>query len=94
MIRQQYQRLVQYEAATQAILPAPDSLGARLKRRRQQRGLTLIQAAEQLGISPSYLSRLEQGRRGHSLPTIVQRHLEAWLADPPIAAEAIEESAT
>jgi DNA-binding XRE family transcriptional regulator len=94
VIQQQYQHLAQHEAATRVALPAPDSLGERLKRRRRQRGLTLIQAAEQLGISPSYLSRLEQGRRGHSLPTAVQRPLDAWLADPPEAAEAPDESGT
>ena len=87
VIQHQYQRLAQHEAATRAALPAPDALGERLKRRRRQRSLTLIQAAEQLGISPSYLSRLEQGRRGHSLPAAVQRRLDTWLADPPAAAE-------
>jgi len=94
VIQQQYQRLAQHEAATRAALPAPDSLGERLKRRRRQRGLTLMQAAEQLGISPSYLSRLEQGRRGHSLPVAVQRRLDTWLAAPPEAAEAPEEPAS
>ena len=56
--------------------------------------LTLIQAAEQLGISPSYLSRLEQGRRGHNLPMALRRDLEVWLADPLMAAEPSEESDT
>ena len=94
VIRQQYQRLAQYETAPQVALPAPDSLGVRLKRQRLQRGLTLIQAAEQLGISPSYLSRLEQGRRGHNLPMALRRHLEVWLADPLMAAEPPEGSDT
>jgi len=94
VIQHQYQRLAQYEATTRATLPAPDSLGARLKRQRQQRGLTLIQAAEQLGISPSYLSRLEQGRRGHNLPAALQQQLEIWLADLPIAAEPLERPVT
>jgi DNA-binding XRE family transcriptional regulator len=94
VIRQQYQRLAQYETATHVAHPAPDSLGARLKRQRRQRGLTLIQAAEQLGISPSYLSRLEQGQRGHNLPMALRRHLEVWLADPLMAAEPPEGSDT
>lgn len=92
IIQQQYQQLAYAEAAAPAV-PAPDTLGSRLKRRRQQRGLTLIQAAEQLQMSPGYLSRLEQGRRGQRLPATVQRKLDTWLTagvetpeDPPPAA--------
>lgn len=83
VIRQQYQRLAQYEAARPEVTPTPQALGTRLQRRRQQLGLTLIQTAEQLGMSPSYLHRLEQGRRGHRLSVTVQRTLEAWLAVRP-----------
>jgi hypothetical protein len=78
VIQQQYQQLA---AAAAPALPAPDTLGSRLKRRRQQRGLTLIQAAEQLQMSPGYLSRLEQGRRGQRLPAAVQQKLDTWLAE-------------
>jgi len=92
VIQQQYQQLASVEAAAPA-LPAPDTLGSRLKRRRHQRGLTLIQAAEQLQMSPGYLSRLEQGRRGQRLPAAVQHKLDTWLtaggetpAEPPPAA--------
>jgi hypothetical protein len=87
VLQQQYQRLA-HEAAAPPTLPAPDTLGTRLKRRRQQRGLTLIQAAEQLQMSPGYLSRLEQGRRGQRLPAAVQRKLDTWLADPRETLEA------
>lgn len=91
VIRQQYQHLARPEQAPpRAALPAA-TLGARLKQRRQQRGLTLVQAAEQLGISPSYLSRLEQGRRGRSHPSALQRRLDIWLADASDAAAALPE---
>lgn len=86
VIQQQYERLAHHEATVRAALPTADTLGARLRRQRRRRGLTLIQAAEQLGLSPSYLSRLEQGRRGDRLPSAVLRHLEEWLADLPDAA--------
>jgi transcriptional regulator with XRE-family HTH domain len=41
---------------------SPSQLGAILGRRREQLGLTMREAAHRIGISPSYLVALEQGR--------------------------------
>lgn len=38
-------------------------LGARLRRLRKQRKLTLIQLARRAGLSPQYLSEIERGRK-------------------------------
>ena len=56
----------------------PTSLGERLKRHRKALGLTQLQTAEQLGISPSYLNRLEQGNRGKKPSPGVQRAIDTW----------------
>jgi transcriptional regulator with XRE-family HTH domain len=42
--------------------PSPSRLGAILRRRREQLGLSMREAARRIGISPSYLVALEQGR--------------------------------
>jgi transcriptional regulator with XRE-family HTH domain len=46
-------------------------VGPRLRRVREQRGLTLTEAAEQTGISKSTLSRLENGQRRPSLELLL-----------------------
>ncbi len=38
--------------------------GVKLRQIRAERGMTLKQMAESLGVSPAYLSALEHGRRG------------------------------
>jgi transcriptional regulator with XRE-family HTH domain len=42
--------------------PSPSRLGGILRRRREQLGLSMREAARRIGISPSYLVALEQGR--------------------------------
>jgi len=42
--------------------PAPSRLGGILRRRREQLGLSMREAARRIGISPSYLVALEHGR--------------------------------
>jgi len=83
-IRATYRRLTRHETPARQALPAPASLSERLKRHRQARGLTQLQAAEQLGISHSYLNRLEQGNRGKKPTPAVQRAIDAWIAAPPV----------
>jgi len=83
-IRATYQRLARHEAPPRPALPAPASLGERLKRQRTTLGLTQLQAAEQLGISPSYLNRLEQGNRGKKPSPAMQRTLDTWLGAHPV----------
>jgi DNA-binding transcriptional regulator YiaG len=75
-IREQYQKLEHHEASRRKLVQAPDTLGTRLKQRRQFLGLSQIQAAEQLGLHQGYFSRLE---RGHVTPSAaVRQRLETW----------------
>jgi transcriptional regulator with XRE-family HTH domain len=54
-----------------AIATALDLVGPRLRRVREQRGLTLTVAAANAGISKSTLSRLENGQRRPSLELLL-----------------------
>ncbi|MFN8196354.1 MAG: XRE family transcriptional regulator [Nocardioidaceae bacterium] len=54
-----------------AIASALDQVAPRLRRVREQRGLTLTEAAERTGISKSTLSRLETGQRRPSLELLL-----------------------
>ena len=54
-----------------AIAATLDGMGARLRRVREQRGLTLTEAATLAGISKSTLSRLETGQRRPSLELLL-----------------------
>jgi transcriptional regulator with XRE-family HTH domain len=56
---------------TGAIAEALEHVGPRLRRVREQRGLTLTEAAEHTGISKSTLSRLETGQRRPSLELLL-----------------------
>jgi transcriptional regulator with XRE-family HTH domain len=47
--------------------------GARLRRLREQRGVTLTQLAAALHVSPAYLSALEHGRRGRPSPGLIHQ---------------------
>jgi transcriptional regulator with XRE-family HTH domain len=53
------------------ITAALDQVGLRLRRVREQRGLTLTDAAARTGISKSTLSRLENGQRKPSLELLL-----------------------
>jgi transcriptional regulator with XRE-family HTH domain len=57
--------------ASTVIAAALGQVGSRLKRLRQQRGLTLTAAAGSTGISKSTLSRLESGQRRPSLDLLL-----------------------
>lgn len=54
-----------------AIAAALDMVGPRLRRIRDQRGLTLTEASQRTGISKSTLSRLENGQRRASLELLL-----------------------
>jgi transcriptional regulator with XRE-family HTH domain len=58
--------------------PSPSALGGILRRRRRQLGLSIRETARRIGISPSYLVALEQGRN----PSTGR----APVASPPILA--------
>jgi len=60
--------------------PLPDSLGERIKRARKAKGLSQMQAAEELGISQGYLSLLERGKvRESQLSGQLRARLQDWL---------------
>ncbi len=56
---------------TEAIAAALDHVGPRLRKVREQRGITLTDVAERTGISKSTLSRLENGQRRPSLELLL-----------------------
>ena len=56
---------------TEAISAALDLVGPRLRKVREQRGITLTAVAERTGISKSTLSRLENGQRRPSLELLL-----------------------
>jgi DNA-binding XRE family transcriptional regulator len=78
-IRETYQQIEQHETLRPKALSGPTTLRERLKRRRQTLGLTQLQAAEQIGISPAYLNRLEQGTRGKATSVALQKKIAGWL---------------
>ncbi len=59
------------KGAESAIALALDQVGPRLRRVRDQRGLTLTEAAQRTGMSKSTLSRLETGQRRPSLELLL-----------------------
>src|SRR3954465_2381842 len=56
---------------TEAISTALDLVGPRLRKVREERGVTLTDIAERTGISKSTLSRLENGQRRPSLELLL-----------------------
>ncbi len=65
------QQRVSSDTGAGPVAEALDQVGPRLRRVREQRGLTLTQAAEHTGISKSTLSRLETGQRRPSLELLL-----------------------
>ena len=64
--------------------PPPTPNCARLRTRRQQGGITITHAAQQIGTHPSRISALELGRdHDHHLATRYQRWLHTHEAAPP-----------
>ena len=47
--------------------------GRRMREMRHERGVTLTQMAEQIGVSAAYLSALEHGKRGQPTWMMLQR---------------------
>ena len=48
------------------------SIGFRLKRLRSSKGMTAKEVAEKMGVSPSYISMLENGKSNYSLKTLMK----------------------
>jgi transcriptional regulator with XRE-family HTH domain len=57
-------------AAAKQPAPADDTLGARLRAEREQRGLTLRELARRLEVSPSLVSQIETGKTQPSVRTL------------------------
>lgn len=47
--------------------------GQRIRQLRAAKGLTLSRMAQELGVTPAYLSALEHGRRGRPAPGLVMQ---------------------
>ncbi|HEY0276401.1 MAG TPA: helix-turn-helix transcriptional regulator [Paenirhodobacter sp.] len=47
-------------------------MGVRLRRLREERGLTQVALARTLGISPSYLNQIEQNQRALTVPVLLK----------------------
>ncbi len=75
----QYQHL-ERPAPPAPELPAPVTLGDRIKVRRVHAGLSQMQAAEDLGVSQGYFNKLEKGRANPS--NEVARRIRDWLGEP------------
>ncbi len=78
-IRETYQHIEQHEEPRHKALPDPSTLGERIKHQRKALRLTQLQAAEQIGISPGYLNRLEKGTRGKATSVAIQKTITSWL---------------
>jgi hypothetical protein len=80
IIQEHYQRLNLRNALPRTVVQGPVSLADRTKLCRQALGLTLVQAAEQIGVSPSDLNWIERGQRGQPPLPGWQQKLQRWLA--------------
>ncbi len=77
VIRDSYLSLLNDKMLKQSAQTPTTSLGERIKRQRQEQGLSQLQAAEQLGMHQSSYSRLEHGKVQPS--PAVRKLLEQWL---------------
>ena len=75
VIKDAYRKLEQAPARPARLPVGHDSWGGRLKQHRTERQLSQMAAADQLGISQSYVAQLERGREPSRT---VRKKLEAW----------------
>ncbi len=76
----QYQHL-ERQAAPTPLLAAPATVGERIKARRNEAGMSQMQAAEALGVSQGYYNKLENGKASPSRQIL--RRLREWLGERP-----------
>jgi DNA-binding XRE family transcriptional regulator len=82
-IQEHYQQLEQpIKAKALAETNKAASLGTRLKARRQQLGITQLQAAEDLEISQGYYSQLERGKARAKPGVALENRINKWLGTP------------
>jgi DNA-binding XRE family transcriptional regulator len=80
-IQEHYQELEQPTKAKALPATSKESLGTRLKARRQQLGLTQLQAAEELEISQGYYSQLERGKNRAKPGAALGNRIDKWLGE-------------
>src|SRR5437870_4658344 len=71
----------------------PTTLAERVRRRRQELGLTLKELAQLVGVSQGHLSRIENGRSVPSARTVTRLTKVCGFAAVPAAAIEVERSA-
>ena len=80
-IEEHYQELERPAKAEALQATSKEPLGARLKARRQQLGLTQLQAAEELEISQGYYSQLERGKNRAKPGAALGNRIDKWLGE-------------
>jgi ribosome-binding protein aMBF1 (putative translation factor) len=75
-IMDHYAKIKTPEVNKPKALPAGQFDPAAIRKARRDQGLTLLQAAEEIGISVSQLSRIE---RGHPTTPATQKKIQQWL---------------
>ncbi|NMB13521.1 MAG: helix-turn-helix transcriptional regulator [Firmicutes bacterium] len=81
-IEEHYQELERPAKAEALPATSKEPLGTRLKARRQQLGLTQLQAAEELEISQGYYSQLERGKNRAKPGAALGNRIDRWLGGP------------
>jgi transcriptional regulator with XRE-family HTH domain len=71
---------VEPEGVVGAEISSDESMGARIRKRRQQLGLTLLDLADAAGLTKSFVSQVERGRNSPSIATL--RSIAAALEVP------------
>jgi len=79
LIRSHYKSIQEHGERFLGPAPQPRGLGELVHRTRLARGLNCLQAAEEIGISPSLLSLIESGSRGKSPSKPTRTRIQKWL---------------
>jgi DNA-binding XRE family transcriptional regulator len=80
-IEEHYQELERPAKAEALQATSKEPLGTRLKARRQQLGLTQLQAAEKLEVSQGYYSQLERGKNRAKPGAALGNRIDKWLGE-------------
>jgi DNA-binding XRE family transcriptional regulator len=78
-VQEHYQQIADKVPAPKNITEPAESIGTRIKEKRLRLNLSQQQAAEDIGISASYLSLLERGKRGKKINPDIMTKVSKWL---------------
>ena len=78
-IKRQYENISRYEKAKPKSIVKAEHLGQEIQTLRKKLGLSQQQVVEDLGISTSYLSLLENGKRGKERNSSQLKKVKRWL---------------